>query len=37
MLEGKINMVIAKNPQLINCLNRDKNHPLVRKCSHILI
>ena len=28
-------MVVAKNPQLINSLDRDKNHPLIRKYSHI--
>ena len=35
MLERRINMIIAKNPQLINSLDRDKNHPLIRKNSHI--
>ena len=35
MLERRINMVIAKNPQLINLLNNNKNHPLIRKYSHI--
>ena len=29
------NMTIAKNPQLINALDRNKNHPLIRKYSHI--
>ena len=35
MLERRINMIIAKNPQLINSLDRNKNHPLIRKYSHI--
>ena len=35
MLERQINKVIGKNPQLINCLNRNKIHPLIRKYSHI--
>ena len=35
MLERQINMIIAKNPQLINALDRPKNHPLIRKYSHI--
>ena len=35
MCEIKINMIIAKNPQLINSLDRNKNHPLIRKYSHI--
>ena len=35
MLERRINMIIAKNPQLINLFNRNKNHPLIRKYSHI--
>ena len=35
MLERRINMIIAKNPQLINLFNRNKNHPLLRKYSHI--
>ena len=36
MLERRINM-IAKNPQLIKSLDRNKNHPLIRKSSHIEI
>ena len=28
-------MNIARNPHLINSLNRNKNHPLLRKYSHI--
>ena len=35
MLERRINMIIAKNPQLIKSLNRNINHPLIRKYSHI--
>ena len=35
MLERRINMIIAKNPQLINSLDRNKNHPLIRKYPHI--
>ena len=35
MLERRINYIIAKNPQLINSLDRHKNHPLIRKYNHI--
>ena len=35
MCERKINFNIAKNPHLINVLDRKKNHPLIRKYSHI--
>ena len=35
MCERKINMNIAKNPHLINSLDRNKNHPLIRKYLHI--
>ena len=35
MFEQKINMNIARNPLLINSLNRNKNHPLISKYSHI--
>ena len=35
MLERRINMIIAKNPQLINAVDRTKNHPLIRNDSHI--
>ena len=31
----KFNMNFTKNPQLINSLDRSKNHPLIRKYSHI--
>ena len=34
-VERRINMVIAKNPRLINSSDRNKNHPLIRKYSHI--
>ena len=33
--ERNINMKIDKNPQLIKSLNRNKNHPLIRKNSHV--
>ena len=35
MCEKKINKNIAKNPQLINSLDRNKNHPLIKKYCHI--
>ena len=35
MLERRINMIIGKNSQLINCLDRNRNHPIIRKYSHI--
>ena len=35
MLERRINMIIAKNRRLINAIDRTKNHPLIRKYSHI--
>ena len=31
----KLNMIIAKNPQLIIAVDRNKNHPLIRRYSHI--
>ena len=34
-IELKLNMIIAKNPHLINSTNRYHNHPLIRKYSHI--
>jgi len=34
-VEIKLNMIIAKNPNLINSLNRFRNRPLIRKYSHI--
>ena len=33
-IERQLNMVIAENPQLINSLDRNKNHPLITKYSH---
>ena len=33
-VELRIKMLIAKNPQLINLFNGNKNHPLIRKYSH---
>ena len=35
MCERKMNMNIAKSPQLINSLDRNKNHPLIRNYSHL--
>ena len=35
MLERRTNIIIAKNPSLINSLYRKKIHPLIRKYSHI--
>ena len=35
MLERRINYTINKNPKLIISLDRIKNHPLIRKYSHI--
>ena len=35
MLGRRINMIFAKNPQLINSLDRNKNQPLIRNYSHI--
>ena len=34
-VERKININIAKNQQMINSLDRNKNHPPLRKFSHI--
>ena len=34
MVERRINFIIAKNPQLINTFDRNKNHPLIKKFSH---
>ena len=36
-VELRINMIIAKNPKMINSLDRSKNHPLIRKDSHFPI
>ena len=35
MVERRTNFNIAKNPHLINTLDRTKNHPLIRKYSDI--
>ena len=35
MVEFKLDMIIDKNPHLINALDRHVNHPLIRKYSHI--
>ena len=35
MVERRINCIIAKNTQLIISLDRNKNHPLMRKYSYI--
>ena len=34
MCEIKLNELIARNPKLINCLNRNISHPLIRKYSY---
>ena len=34
-IETKLDMIIAKSPNLINSLNRFHNHSLSRKQSHI--
>ena len=34
-VELRLNMIIAKNPHLINSLDRNRNHPLIRKHSLI--
>ena len=34
-VELKLNMIVAKNPHLINSLYRYIKHPLIRKISHI--
>ena len=31
MIERRLNMIIAKNPQLIKSLNRGSDYPLIRK------
>ena len=37
LCQKKANMDIARDPHLINSLNRNKNHPLIRKYLHIPI
>ena len=34
-VERRRNMIIARNPQLLNSLDQNKNHPLINKYSHI--
>ena len=34
-VELRINMIIGKNPKLINSFDQNKNHPLIGKNSHI--
>ena len=34
-VEMELNMIIAKNPQLINSLDRSKNHPLIRIYAYV--
>ena len=31
MIEKRLSLIIAKNPKLINSLNRGSDHPLIRK------
>ena len=35
MVERRLNMNIARNPHLINVLDRKENHPLIGKLFHI--
>ena len=35
MVERRSNFLINKNPELINIFDTNKNHPLIRKYSHI--
>ena len=35
MIEPKLNMIIAKNSQLINSFKRGNDHPLIRKYIYI--
>ena len=37
MVKRRLNFVIDRCPQLINALDRSKNHPLIRKHSHIWV
>ena len=36
MVERRLNMIIARNPHLINALDRRINHPLIRKYSNTI-
>ena len=31
MIELELNIIVSKNPHLINSLGRSNNHPLIRK------
>ena len=35
VVERQLNLNIARNPELIYSLDRNKNHPIIRKNSHI--
>ena len=35
MCELKMNEIVARNPKIINCLNRNSLHTLIRKYSNI--
>ena len=35
MLESRMNFIISKNPELINALDKNNNHPLIRNYNHI--
>ena len=35
MVERRLNMIIARNPYLINVLDKRVNYPLIRRHSHI--
>ena len=35
MIGRRINFIISRNPKLINSLDHNKNHPLIKKYSHI--
>ena len=37
MIERRLNIIIAKNPSLIKSFDQTTNHPLIRKCSHMII
>ena len=37
MLETRINMIIAKNPQLLKSINIKKNHTITRKYDYLLL
>ena len=34
MIERRLNMNVAKNPQLINSLSRGSGHPLIKKITY---